>query len=64
MATVGTDDGEVSGAVGGEAVYHASLARTEYLDLLREQGFASVTHFCDDADGLDRTVLFASGRST
>ena len=42
MLTVGPEDGEVTGTVGGEAVYHASLSPEEYGRILRGEGFAAV----------------------
>lgn len=60
MLTVGTGEGEVTGTVGGETVYHASLAPEEYKELFRQCGFKTVTHVSEDADSLGRSVLLAS----
>ena len=60
MLTAGPEDGEVTGTVGGETVYHAILAPDEYDRILHGQGFAEVSMF-EAAGGA--TVLLATGRS-
>lgn len=62
MLTVGTGEGEVTGMVGGETVYHASLAPDEYKELLSQGGFETITYVADDQIILGRSVLFASGK--
>ena len=61
MLTVGPDDGEVTGTVGEETVYHSSLSRDEYMSLL-EPLFATVLHEPFDADPNGRHILLATGR--
>ena len=63
MLTVGPDDGEVTGTVGEETVYHASLSRDEYAALL-EPLFATVSHDPFDSDPDGRHILLATGRRT
>lgn len=60
MLTVGTGEGEVTGTVGGETVYHASLAPNEYRELLQQNGFKEVNYVAEDPDCLGRSVLLAS----
>ncbi|MEP3191637.1 MAG: class I SAM-dependent methyltransferase [Parasphingorhabdus sp.] len=62
MLTVGTSEGEVTGTVGGETVYHASLAPNEYEELFRQSGFEAVTFVAEDADCMGRSVLLASDK--
>lgn len=62
MLTVGTDEGEVTGTVGGETVYHASLSPEEYKERLSQYGFENVTYVAEDTDSLGRSVLLASGK--
>ena len=61
VLTVGPGDGEVTGTVGAETVYHASLSREAYLGLL-EPLFARVSHEPFDADLDGRYILLAAGR--
>lgn len=62
LLTVGTGEGEVTGTVGGETVYHASLASEEYDRLFRQNGFAKVTFVAEDKNCRGRSVLLASGK--
>ena len=62
MLTVGTGEGEVTGIVGGENVYHASLSPKEYQVLFRQYGFETVTHVAEDKNSMGRSVLLASGK--
>ncbi len=62
MLTVGTGEGEVTGTVGGETVYHASLSPEEYKERLSQYGFENVTYVAEDSDSLGRSVLLASGK--
>ena len=43
MLTVGWGDGEVTGTIAGETVYHASLSGDAYKAILRKAGFDHVT---------------------
>ncbi|QTD55610.1 class I SAM-dependent DNA methyltransferase [Parasphingorhabdus cellanae] len=62
MLTIGTGEGEVTGTVGGETVYHASLDPKEYKELFKEYGFADVQYVSKDPESLGRSVLLASGK--
>lgn len=62
LLTVGTGEGEVTGSVGGETVYHASLAPEEYDRLFRQNGFETVTFVPEDENCRGRSVLLASGK--
>ena len=42
MLTIGNKAGEVTGQVGGETVYHASLAPDEYREILESLGFPDI----------------------
>ena len=59
MLTVGTGEGEVTGTIGGEPVYHASLSQNEYEACLDEAGFSNILLVLEDADCLGRSVLLA-----
>ncbi|MEM8917548.1 MAG: class I SAM-dependent methyltransferase [Pseudomonadota bacterium] len=62
LLTVGTGQGEVTGTVGGETVYHASLDPEEYDRLFRQNGFETVTFVPKDENCHGRSVLLASGK--
>lgn len=62
MLTVGTGEGEVTGNVGGETVYHASLAPKEYEELFCQHGFEAVSYVAEDPDCMGRSILLASGK--
>lgn len=62
LLTVGTGEGEVTGNVGGETVYHASLAPEEYARLLRQNGFETIIFVPEDQEYRGRSVLLASGK--
>ena len=59
MLTVGPGDGEVTGTVEGEAVYHASLAPEEYEELLGRAGLALVDFVAEDPSCNVHSVLLA-----
>jgi trans-aconitate methyltransferase len=59
MVTVGPEAGEVTGHVGGEAVYHSSLAPEEYRSLLASQAIEVVDFVMEDATCAEQTVLLA-----
>ena len=63
LLTVGTGEGEVTGTVGGETVYHASLSPEEYDNLLRGNGFETITFVPEDDNCRGRSVLLATNRS-
>lgn len=59
LLTVGPGEGEVTGHVGGEEVFHASLSLPEYTDLLAQAG-AEVEEFVpNDPDCRGFSVLLA-----
>jgi len=62
LLTVGDDEGEVTGTVAGEPVYHGSLSPAESLDILQPAGFAEVTYTPNDPTVLGRYVLLARGK--
>lgn len=62
MLTVGHIAGEVTGVVGGERVYHASLAPAEYEALLAELGLEVVAFTREDPACDHHTVLLARAR--
>jgi SAM-dependent methyltransferase len=59
MFTSGTSHGEAIGCLGGEKLYHASLAADEYRALLATHGFAVVAHVVEDPACGGRTVWLA-----
>lgn len=59
MFTSGTRDGEVTGALEGEPLYHASLSEREYRRRLAEHGFRVVAFVAEDPDCGGRTVWLA-----
>lgn len=59
MLTVGPEAGEVSGTVGGEPVYHASLSPDEYAAVLSDAGAAVVAFQADDPACDCASVLLA-----
>jgi SAM-dependent methyltransferase len=63
LLTVGPDEGEVTGTVEGEAVYHASLSPAEYARLLAASGLA-VTAFVAEDQACDfHSVLLATAKA-
>ncbi|MFK7792590.1 MAG: class I SAM-dependent methyltransferase [Devosiaceae bacterium] len=56
MLTVGPREGEGSGKVGGQPVYHASLDPEEYRKILTEAGFGAITIAIEDP-GCDRSSI-------
>ncbi len=61
LLTVGTQEGEVTGYIDDETVYHASLSPAEYIDILEHAGFADVAYQAEDPDCRGRSVLLATG---
>ena len=59
LLTVGPDDGEVTGSVEGETVYHASLAPAEYERVLDGSGLALVDFVAEDGTCDFHSVLLA-----
>jgi len=63
LLTIGDSEGEVTGTVSGETVYHASLYPEEYIDTLTELGFASVTYTANDPATHGHHILLATCKS-
>ena len=61
LLTIGTGEGEVTGQVCGERVYHASLEPQEYRQILTDLGFATVEICLEDARCAGRSIVFAQG---
>jgi trans-aconitate methyltransferase len=59
MFTSGPSHGEAIGRLGGEPLYHASLAAQEYRTLLAENGFAVVSHVAEDPSCESHTIWLA-----
>ena len=62
LLTVGPGGGEVTGMVGGEAVYHASLDPEEYRRQLEALGFKDIALTPVDPEVMGRSVLLATGK--
>jgi trans-aconitate methyltransferase len=60
LLTVGYGDGEVLGTVIGEQVYHASLASSEYEDILTSNGCTDINFKANDEECFGRSVLLAT----
>ena len=59
LMTVGTEAGEVSGRVGGQTVYHASLSPAQYATCLEENGLRLTGFMADDPETNQHSVLLA-----
>lgn len=59
LVTVGPRAGEVTGTVGGETVYHASLSPAEYATLLETAGMTLTGFLAEDPGCQGHTVLMA-----
>ena len=57
MVTVGPRAGEVAGWVGGESIYHSSLAPDEYREILGEEGIEVLDFVFEDPACDQQTVL-------
>jgi len=64
MFTSGPAHGEAIGNLHGETLFHASLDRQEYRDLLTANGFAVVDHKQEDPDCGGHTVWLARRNAT
>lgn len=62
LLTVGTSEGEVTGTVGGETVYHASLSTDEYRRCLGDLDFGAIEFVAEDPAIGGRSVLLASAK--
>lgn len=63
MLTIGHEDGEVTGTVEGQMVYHASLAIETYTKLLKKLGFQTVDYTLEDPACDFHSVLLASNKT-
>lgn len=61
LLTVGTDEGEVTGYIDDETIYHASLSPAEYEKILRSCGFSDVIYKAEDSNCRGRSVVLATG---
>ncbi len=61
LLTVGPDEGEVTGTVEGEPVYHASLSQAEYERRLRDTGLCLVDFVAEDQTCGYHSVMLAVG---
>ncbi|WP_340151540.1 class I SAM-dependent methyltransferase [uncultured Sneathiella sp.] len=59
MLTVGPEEGEVTGQVGDDTVYHASLSREEYRSILVFEGMSMIEFVVEDPDCDYHTILLA-----
>lgn len=59
MLTVGPEDGKVTGRVGDDTVYHASLSIDEYTSILMSEGMEVIDFVPDDPDCAGHTILLA-----
>lgn len=59
MITVGPTEGEVTGTVEGETVYHASLGAAEYATLLEKSQMRLTAYLAEDPDCDYHSVLMA-----
>ncbi len=59
LMTVGPKDGEVTGTVGGEAVFHASLSPAGYATCLEENGMRLTGFLAEDPETDQHSVLMA-----
>ncbi|WP_270731123.1 class I SAM-dependent DNA methyltransferase [Shimia sp. Alg240-R146] len=64
LLTIGHGEGEVTGTVAGETVYHASLHPAEYIQTLTRLGFESVTYTADDPTTYGHHILLATNKTT
>lgn len=64
MFNTGTAFGEAIGSYRGDPLYHASLDRSEYEELLARHGFNIVAHVVDIFEAGGRTVWLAQGADT
>lgn len=59
LVTVGHKEGEVTGTVGGETVYHASLSPAGYASCLEDNGLRLTGFLAEDPETQQHSVLMA-----
>lgn len=59
LVTIGPEAGEVTGQVGGEQVYHASLSPAEYAALLEAAGLRLTAFLAEDPGCQGHTIMMA-----
>ncbi len=59
LVTVGHDAGEVTGQVGADEVFHASLSPAEYAAILSDNGMRLTAYLAEDPDCGRHSVLMA-----
>ncbi|WP_299830100.1 class I SAM-dependent methyltransferase [uncultured Roseobacter sp.] len=59
LMTVGPEAGEVTGTVGGQPVYHASLSPAQYATCLEENGLRLTGYLAEDPETNKHSVLMA-----
>jgi hypothetical protein len=62
MFNSGSEHGEAIGEFGGDPLYHASLASTEYVALIERFGFEVLQHATNDPAAGGRTVWLCRRR--
>jgi SAM-dependent methyltransferase len=62
MFNTGPEQGEAIGSYRGDPLYHASLASSEYVALIRGIGFEVIDHAVNDVRAGGRTVWFCRRR--
>lgn len=60
LLTIGPEAGEVTGRVGDDSVYHASLAPEDYDSILAAHGLGVIAFVAEDPDCDFRTLLLAA----
>ncbi|MCP4820388.1 MAG: class I SAM-dependent methyltransferase [Shimia sp.] len=63
LLTIGHSEGEVTGTVAGETVYHASLHPDEYIQSLTQHGFADVAYTANDPITYGHHIILATNKS-
>ena len=63
MLTIGPQEGEVTGTVAGQSVYHASLDPREYTELLTASGFDPIEITLEDPNCGHHSILLARKQS-
>lgn len=64
LLTIGYGEGETTGTVAGQTVYHASLHPEEYIHTLTQAGFSNVTYTADEPTTFGHHIILATGKIT